>query len=81
MQIIKKLSHVTRQFCKDQTEKEVALVDNRCLKRKVSKAKEVVDELCMHLKDECLEVHHCKTIITKVERYNISSTNATDKKA
>ncbi len=79
-QIIKKLSIIMRQFRKVQTKKEVALTDNECLTRKVSKTKEVVEELRAHLKDVCQEVRCCKSIIINSEQDHISSTNATEKK-
>jgi hypothetical protein len=55
------------------------LKDNHRLKRKVSKAKEVVDELRTNLKGARLEVRHCKSVITEVEHNHRSSTNATEK--
>ena len=61
------LHYVTRQCRKDQTETDAAVKDNHCLNRKVSKAKEVVDELRTNLKGARLEVRHCKSFITEVE--------------
>ena len=59
---------------------DAALKDNHRLKRKASKANEVVDELRTNLKGARLEVRHCKSVITEVAHNHRSSTNATEKK-
>ena len=67
-QIIKKFGYVTRQCRKAQSEMDAALKDNHRLKRKASKANEVVDEL-----------RYCKSVITELAHNHRSSTNATEK--
>ena len=62
-QIIKKFGYVTRQCHKAQSEMDAALKDNHRLKRKASKAKEVVDELRTNLKGARIDVRHCKSVI------------------
>ena len=79
-QIIKKFGYVTRQCRKAQSKMDAALKDNHRLKRKASKANEVVDELHTNLKGARLEVRHCKSVITEVAHNHRSSTNATEKK-
>jgi hypothetical protein len=59
-QIIHKLSFVTRQFWQTQMENEVALSENKCLTKKVSKSKEVMEELRTCLKDAHQEVCNTK---------------------
>lgn len=42
---------------------DAALKDNHRLKRKASKAKEVVDDLRTNLKGARIDVRHCKSVI------------------
>ena len=79
-QIIKKIGYVTRQCRKAQSEMDAALKDNHRLKRKASKAKEVVDDLRTNLKGARIDVRHCKSVITELKDNHRSSTNATEKK-
>jgi len=79
-QIIKKFGYVTRQCHKAQSEMDAALKDNHRLKRKASKAKEVVDELRTNLKGARIDVRHCKSVITELKDNHRSSTNVTEKK-
>jgi hypothetical protein len=74
-QIIKKHSIIAKQFHKVQMEKEVALSDNECLTRKVSKPKEIVEELLTRSKDTHEEVRSSKSVIIKAEQDYTSSTN------
>jgi hypothetical protein len=80
MLIVKRLSIVTGKLRKAQIKMEVALSDNECLTRKVSKTKLVVEELCTCLKDSRQEVRSCKSVITRAERDHTSSTVATETK-
>ena len=59
---------------------DAALKDNHRLKRKASKAKEVVDDLRTNLKGARIDVRHCKSVITELKDNHRSSTNATEKK-
>jgi hypothetical protein len=80
MLIVKRLSIVTGKLRKAQIKKEVALSDNECLTRKVSKTKDVVEELRTCLKDSCQEVRSCKSLITRAEQDHTSSTVAAETK-
>ncbi len=73
-QIIHKLSIVTKEYRQSQMEKEVALSENQCLTKKVSKSKEVV-ELRTCLMDAHQEVCSTKSHIFKAQQENTATKN------
>ncbi len=75
-QIIHKLITVTRQYRQAQMEKEIALSANHSLTKKVTKSKQVVDELRTCLTDARQEVRSTKSHYFKAQQEITATKNA-----